>query len=212
MFASKAWVLDLLQKVMKRKSDMDTEYIDLNGIWLRGKNLPGIPTGVYLDDVANPIMKTTLEIHSFNQYQTIGITAYTDENSDCFRALLNTSNYLVYNYSKAGGGGITISAGIPIDAKTEFELGKGYFTIDDTKYTFTPTKSGTHKNSEFGLVFTNGTATDMICSKAELWDGTTLLRQYLPKKRRSDGAVGFLETVTNTFHTCTGKGTFKAIM
>lgn len=212
MIASKEWVLSLLNKSFKRKAEQETDYIDLQAIWMQGAGFPGIATGLLIDSIANPIFKWQMELHGYTRYNSIGPHAYTDESHDCFRVIMNSGNYLGYCFQKAGGGGVTINPGIVTYQLVDYELGRGYFIVNGNKSTFSTAASGTHANSPIGVFDSNGAENDLLYGKVEIYDGTTLLRQYLPKKRRSDGAVGFLETVTNTFYTNTGKGMFKGIM
>ncbi len=59
----------------------------------------------------------------------------------------------------------------------------------------------------------NGTISDAGTTRiyyCKIWNNTTLVRDYIPCRRRSDGVLGLFDKVNYTFVTNSGSGTFKA--
>lgn len=62
----------------------------------------------------------------------------------------------------------------------------------------------------FGRNYSSGrNLTSIKLYSAKIYEGSTLVRHYIPARRQSDNALGLYDIVTNTFCANSGSGTFK---
>jgi hypothetical protein len=83
--------------------------------------------------------------------------------------------------------------------------------VDDQNLTTTSSDRG---SSEFTLFRIAPTYSGLYCKcklyRCKYWNGTTLQRDFIPVKRKTDGVIGLYDLVNKVFYTNAGTGTFKA--
>ena len=80
-------------------------------------------------------------------------------------------------------------------------------------YATSPIQNGTPQtDSIFAIHQDGGTAwwCNMKCYSCKVWEGTTLVRDFVPVRRTSDGVLGLLDLAHGTFYTNAGTGSFSA--
>ena len=80
-------------------------------------------------------------------------------------------------------------------------------------YATSPIQNGTPQtDSIFAIHQDGGTAwwCNMKCYSCKVWEGTTLVRDFVPVRRKSDGVLGLLDLAHGNFYTNAGSGSFSA--
>ena len=80
-------------------------------------------------------------------------------------------------------------------------------------YATSPIQNGTPQTDYiFAIHQDGGTAwwCNMKCYGCKVWEGTTLVRDFVPVRRKSDGVLGLLDLAHGTFYTNAGSGSFSA--
>ena len=80
-------------------------------------------------------------------------------------------------------------------------------------YATSPIQNGTPQtDSIFAIHQDGGTGwwCNMKCYSCKVWEGTTLVRDFVPVRRKSDGVLGLLDLAHGTFYTNAGTGSFSA--
>ena len=80
-------------------------------------------------------------------------------------------------------------------------------------YATSPIQNGTPQTDYiFAIHQDGGTAwwCNMKCYGCKVWEGTTLVRDFVPVRRTSDGVLGLLDLAHGTFYTNAGTGSFSA--
>lgn len=98
-----------------------------------------------------------------------------------------------------------------IGSKFKVTFGNGALKINDTKIVDLSTTAFTDTKNIFIFVRNGGTA--YISGKLysfKIYDGTNMIKNFIPCKRKSDGVVGLYDTYNNVFHTNQGTGEFTA--
>ena len=80
-------------------------------------------------------------------------------------------------------------------------------------YATSPIQNGTPQTDYiFAIHQDGGTAwwCNMKCYGCKVWEGTTLVRDFVPVRRKSDGVLGLLDLAHGTFYANAGTGSFSA--
>ena len=80
-------------------------------------------------------------------------------------------------------------------------------------YATSPIQNGTPQtDSIFAIHQDGGTGwfCNMKCYSCKVWEGTTLVRDFVPVRRKSDGVLGLLDLAHGNFYTNAGSGSFSA--
>ena len=132
------------------------------------------------------------------------------------------------NYGAHGPGGPYIQTALPMTPGETYgtiEIGADKsVSLTITKNTgsdwVSETKTGTHKNDFsgtdnsflFGYNNSGSLGYPVPCKlySFKVWSDAGLIRDFIPAKRRSDGAIGLYDAVNKQFYTNAGSGTFTA--
>ena len=131
-------------------------------------------------------------------------------------ALANDRNSIYYGYGNSGGGtGSTINT-----QDHSIEIDKNIIKIDNATLITTPTytfqldypiflccqnRQGTASWGDMG-----GSGQQFKIKKCEIYDNGTLVRQFIPVKRKSDFEICLFDTVSQSFYVNAGTGNFVA--
>lgn len=117
------------------------------------------------------------------------------------------ANMLFVAGSKAYVNGVSIGD-VLANQKYEVEYTNSYFKINgvQTSKTFTGYTDGYNNTVFYG----NGRYGQYMVYSYKLYNGSTLIRDFVPAKRSSDGVLGLYDLVTNAFYVNAGTGEFIA--
>ena len=138
---------------------------------------------------------------------------YVNEQTNAYRVILQKTDndgYYVSANSKAGGGSIPIS-NKPKNVIHTATVSNNSFVFDGQTYS-APTTGNTIPSTSTMLLFNSSSGLKTKSRIYFTWakkDGV-LKYNMIPAKRNSDGVVGMWDTVTQTFFTNAGSGTFTA--
>ena len=177
------------------------EYIESTGTQKINTGVSGLDTGVW--KIYVKWMITGVPAYD---WPTICGT-YDDENTNTYRIIgvrSNTSSYLMYGNSKAGGGGASMQG-----AMNQIHTGiieNGLVTFDGSEYTCTLQGHTIPATSDIYLF---DRMVGRIYHSYATKDGVYKYN-IIPARRDSDGELGMYDTVSNTFFTNAGTGEFIA--
>lgn len=132
---------------------------------------------------------------------TYAMHLYTAGNSLWFQIASSSTPQQSYNYS---GNKVTV------------KVDKNYMWVNGTRLNSTAFSSSGFTTSSWPLYFgginENGSGTDRPfigqIYDIKIWQGSTLVRDYVPCVRNSDGVAGLYDKVENKFYTNSGTGSF----
>lgn len=132
---------------------------------------------------------------------TYAMHLYTAGNSLWFQIASSSTPQQSYNYS---GNKVTV------------KVDKNYMWVNGTRLNSTAFSSSGFTTSSWPLYFgginENGSGTDRPFTgqiyDIKIWQGSTLVRDYVPCVRNSDGVAGLYDKVENKFYTNSGTGSF----
>lgn len=132
---------------------------------------------------------------------TYAMHLYTAGNSLWFQIASSSTPQQSYNYS---GNKVTV------------KVDKNYMWVNGTQLNSTAFSSSGFTTSSWPLYFgginENGSGTDRPFTgqiyDIKIWQGSTLVRDYVPCVRNSDGVAGLYDKVENKFYTNSGTGSF----
>lgn len=132
---------------------------------------------------------------------TYAMHLYTAGNSLWFQIASSSTPQQSYNYS---GNKVTV------------KVDKNYMWVNGTQLNSTAFSSSGFTTSSWPLYFgginENGSGTDRPfigqIYDIKIWQGSTLVRDYVPCVRNSDGVAGLYDKVENKFYTNSGTGSF----
>ena len=166
----------------------------------------------YIDTGIKPNQNTKFEIKVSKTDAGSGRPAFLEAwgGSEYFGINANASQlYWCWNnsYPVINNGYATVGEHIFTNDKgTLYDNGVGINTIDYAEFSmeyslfmFANNSSGNATN------IANGSNRIYYC---KIWDGNTLVRDFVPAKRDTDNAIGMYDKVTNTFFENKGTGTF----
>lgn len=131
-----------------------------------------------------------------------------------------SANNVAYNYiggtPEHGGGGTITSAVIAYGSRDIWKLNRTEFSIKGTNnYSFVPATTIDYLRNRIPYIFARNQnnlearalATGRIYY-CKMWYNNDLVRDFVPVKRRSDGAIGLYDKVTDAFFGNAGTGSF----
>lgn len=132
---------------------------------------------------------------------TYAMHLYTAVNSLWYQIASSSTPQQSYNYS---GNKVTV------------KVDKNYMWVNGTQLNSTAFSSSGFTTSSWPLYFgginENGSGTDRPFTgqiyDIKIWQGSTLVRDYVPCIRNADNVVGFYDKVENKFYTNSGTGSF----
>ena len=132
---------------------------------------------------------------------TYAMHLYTAGNSLWYQIASSSTPQQSYNYS---GNKVTV------------KVDKNYMWVNGTQLNSTAFSSSGFTSSSWPLYFgginENGSGTDRPfigqIYDIKIWQGSTLVRDYVPCIRNADNVVGFYDKVENKFYTNSGTGSF----
>lgn len=132
---------------------------------------------------------------------TYAMHLYTAVNSLWFQIASSSTPQQSYNFS---GNKVTV------------KVDKNYMWVNGTQLNSTAFSSSGFTTSSWPLYFgginENGSGTDRPFTgqiyDIKIWQGSTLVRDYVPCVRNSDGVAGLYDKVENKFYTNSGTGSF----
>lgn len=177
--------------------DAEIEYLGSNGNCVI--NTGYIPTG---NDVRT-LTKVTYNGYVSSSYVP-WFTAYTSESADCFRIIRNgtgNNSVLIFNGTKANGGGKTVS--VTVGETYTIELGWGTYTINGTTGNLQTTPEGTENTSPF-VVFADNFKGRFYYF--QVYKASVLVLDLIPVRVDTTGYM--YDRVSGTLFGNTGTGNF----
>lgn len=184
--------------------DFERDYTQVEYIESTGTQY--IDTGVKLTNNHSVEIDYQLTVASQKRVGIFGNLA--SDMSGRYGAILSPSNgYLEYGY---GAGNVYHQVGLPDTKRHLFKQEKNKVYQDGSLvYTFEDAVFTINKTALFGSFdYTNYNPAKAKYYRSKWWDGDTLVRDFIPCYRNSDGAVGMFDLVTQTFFTNKGQGEF----
>ena len=187
----------ILKKVPNPASVVPDGYTQLEYIESAGTQY--IDTGI---SVPHESSKVVVQFSTSNTTQDAPISGYAYSTWGWSTNMLYVSNKQKFGIN--GVVGPTVVAGTVY----EVEYSNTYFKINGatTSATFTGYVDGYNNTVFYG----NGKRGQYKLYFYKLYNGSLLVRDYVPAKRNSDGSVGLYDLVSNTFFGNSGTGTFTA--
>lgn len=138
---------------------------------------------------------------SYGATDTYAMHLYTASNSLWYQIASSSTPQQSYNYS---GNKVTV------------KVDKNYMWVNGTQLNSTAFSSSGFTTSSWPLYFgginENGSGTDRPFAgqiyDIKIWQSTTLVRDFVPVVRNSDGVAGLYDKVENKFYTNSGTGSF----
>lgn len=138
---------------------------------------------------------------SYNSTDTYAMHLYTESNSLWYQIASASTPQQSYNFS---GNKVTV------------KVDKNYMWMNGTQLNSTAFSSSGFTTSSWPLYFgginSSGSGTDRPFAgqiyDIKIWQGTTLVRDFVPVVRNSDGVAGLYDKVENKFYTNSGTGSF----
>lgn len=138
---------------------------------------------------------------SYNATDTYAMHLYTERNSLWYQIASASTPQQSYNFS---GNKVTV------------KVDKNYMWVNGTQLNSTAFSSSGFATSSWPLYFgginEKGSGTDRPFTgqiyDIKIWQGTTLVRDFVPVVRNSDRVAGFYDKVENKFYTNAGTGSF----
>ena len=184
-------------KLLKYIESSGTQYID---------------TGV---NGNNDNLEISIKFHLLSWSSYCGIYGnYNSESSNATRMISQTSDngkYYTYSNTSAGKGSTSITA-LQNDIN-EVTVSSTQVTVNGVSKAVTNTTKGDDNNNNiaiFNLKARVSGCTTMRLYSFKIADNGVLVRDFVPVKRISDGAVGLYDSVNDQFYTNAGTGTFIA--
>lgn len=140
---------------------------------------------------------------SYNSTDTYAMHLYTESNSLWYQIASASTPQQSYNFS---GNKVTV------------KVDKNYMWMNGTQLNSTAFSSSGFTTSSWPLYFgginSSGSGTDRPFAgqiyDIKIWQGTTLVRDFVPVVRNSDRVAGFYDKVENKFYTNAGTGSFDS--
>lgn len=128
-----------------------------------------------------------------------------------------SKNYIQYNtntaiYTSDGSSSVLLNTLMTVSLDNT----KGRITYNNTNIDMTPIDTGSFScpvNLYLGCLNDNGTIKYAQAYKlysCKIYDGATLIRDYIPVKRKSDNAICLYDKISEEFFTNAGSGVFTA--
>ena len=182
----------------------------------------------YIDTGVVPTLQTGALLKvALNQLKTSDnvIFGATNQNAYANGAALSVdifNNYVLFPHGSLEGGSCptnkiikTMAANKVYNFGVNYQ-GNGLATLDDSVLSLVPTVNMTSKSLYlFNLNTSSGGVSQYATRGARFYDvifteGREVSHHYIPARRNSDNVVGMYDTVSNTFKTNAGTGTFTA--
>lgn len=194
-----------------------SEYIPLHGICVfkkDGSDARGsmINTGIKVTDSVDLTLESCITLKKAYGWIPLGYASfpYLSDNHRSTRMITNTafsSVGVLFNNSATAGSNDWVQTGnVVSEYPVVYVASKSSLEKDFSTYNHSRTDGGTDSpNSELCYAVVDGVANTpcyIIFHYGRIYDKNgNIIREYVPMKRLSDGAIGFLETVSNVFHT-----------
>ena len=132
---------------------------------------------------------------------------YRDENTNVTRVIEggNASTPVLYTYNRKAGGGSASATDIRSEDAHTYDLSSNGLLVDNDKSFPIRDVSGTSNSTNIAICSSSVPASaassgaSTVFAYFKIYQGDTLIRNYVPVKRLSDNKVGFYELVNNTF-------------
>lgn len=132
---------------------------------------------------------------------------YRDENTNVTRVIEggNASTPVLYTYNRKAGGGSASATGILSEDAHTYDLSSSGLLVDNDKLFPIRDVSGTSNSTNIAICASSvpssaaSSGASTVFAYFKIYQGDTLIRDYVPVKRLSDNKVGFYELVNNTF-------------
>ncbi len=132
---------------------------------------------------------------------------YIDENTNVTRVIegANVSSPILFTCNRKAGGGSAGATGIFSDDAHTYDLSSSGLLVDNDEFFQIRDVSGTSNSTKIAIcgsavpssAASSGAST--VFAYFRIYQGETLIRDYVPVKRLSDNKVGFYELVNDTF-------------
>jgi hypothetical protein len=182
-------------EILKYIESTGTEYIDTQ----------------VLNDNYNYRFVTRFKILDYQNQWTSIFGAYINEDHNIWRIVIGSDGDGYINTNTRSGNG---------DARYKYELNKIYSVeiehlkakINNESFTINNIQGQTNNNSIilFGGVQTTDKYSKICLYSFKIYNNNTLIRDFVPVRRLSNGEIGMYDTVTKTFFDNLGTGSFIA--
>lgn len=195
------------------------EYLETSGQNAR------IDTGVRGDDIT---LKFAFDVVVVSRSAYVAVYGnYADENTACWRLIQpsssGTSRYMLHTSATRKAGSSTtftaIASGSDITGtRMHYEIEYGKLSVSSPGWTNTsmPEADGSPMSSNNiaigarNATSTGGSYQHRFYDSFKIWQGTNLIRNYIPVVRLSDSKAGFYDLVGHTFCPSIGSADFVA--
>lgn len=165
-----------------------------------------IDTGLNL--TSNHSVELDYQLTSATQYRTGLFGGLGANTSGRYGSILSpTNSYLEHGY---GAGNVYWQQGKPDTNRHTLKQSKNKIYVDEELlYTFAEASFSVGSNAYLcNFNYTNYKPASAKYFGAKIWEGETLIRDFVPCYRKSDGKVGFYDLVSKTFYINAGSGEF----
>lgn len=215
---------DIYQNIVKCNKHMETILANYNKEteyevlqYIKSTGIQQINTGIVCKDTIKFQVKFSIGIHTGGLY--FGATTAQGE-ADAFRffsadagAAAGAQWYLDYGSGEGTSSGKTYNrifgGAAKLNTVYEFEIGNRYIKDMETSTMIKSASSVTFADKTYTFnIFGPQSLIDLYYCK--IYDGNTLVRDYIPVKRKSDGKVGLYDKITEAFYFSGGSEVFEA--
>ena len=133
---------------------------------------------------------------------------FVDEEHNLWRLLIHKNRGLLFYVNTRSNTAAIAVGSIQLNQRYLIEFNRGKVKINDNNYTFSNFPSGKTNNTTIKIISSGGMITRIYSFVIK--DNANTLFNGIPAKRNSDNAIGMYDTVTQTFFTNSGTGTFIA--
>lgn len=198
------------QLMMKNKSgDIPTEYKVL--AYIKATGTQYINTGLYANNYGPD--EYSFEIKA--NFEEVDENAIVINSWAAHMYFLMTYNGILRWHGASGGSTDVTGISINTDYTIKLDTKNGVITVNGNSFSYSKGRCGNYVICLFGIYVgqwgdyrTKGLKGKIYYSKFYGYDGVTLVRDYVPVRRKADNVLGFYDKVNGVFYTNNGQGSF----
>ena len=161
------------------------------------------------------VIKGKVLVRDWTSYQAFFGNHTGNESDNVTRLILNNINngILIPDVNRRSSGSATVNVHFTLGDVHEFTLTKNNLIFDGNTYAYAGNAVGNENDLNIALN-ANSVSNPKAHNGVKQWyyfqiyDGDTILRNFIPCYRKSDNEPGMYDTVSKTFFTNSGTGTF----
>lgn len=199
-------------KVSHTTHNLPEEYQEVT--YIQGNGYSTINTGVNGNN-DNLVLEVKYKLNSVADQWRYVMGSYQSESHNTTRILLQYGNSILVNVNTSAGSSTTTA---PFTRNTVLvytdRLSKTVYTSNGQDVAITKTGKGTTANNNIFILAAqagaanNGTATKGQIFYVKIWNGTTLIRDFIPCYRKSDNKTGMYDIENGVFYEVYGAQEF----